>query len=61
MSHLTAKTEDRYCPLMSYHKQYTGEVPCTEECQFFRRGDCILAMAVEMFIDKTEYCESCDI
>ena len=43
----------RYCPLMSYAKQYTSEVPCLEEeCALAAdgAGDCLIKQALQLYV-----------
>ena len=44
----------KYCPLMSYAKQYSTEVPCMgEECGFAdEAGGCLVQQALQCFVAK---------
>lgn len=44
-----------YCPLMSYGKQYTSEVPCFEEdCALAAdgAGQCLIKQALELYVSQ---------
>ncbi len=42
----------KYCPLISFGKQYCTEVPCMgEECAFADKdGDCLIAQALAGYV-----------
>lgn len=44
----------KYCPLMSYAKQYSTEVPCMgEECGFAdEAGGCLVQQALQCYVAK---------
>ena len=45
----------KYCPLMSYGKQYTSEVPCfEEECGLAAdgAGNCLIKQFLELYVAK---------
>ena len=45
----------KYCPLMSYGKQYTSEVSCfEEECAFAANGagECLVKQALQLYVAK---------
>lgn len=44
----------KYCPLMSYAKQYSTEVPCmSEECGFAdEAGGCLVQQALQCYVAK---------
>lgn len=44
----------KYCPLMSYAKQYSTEVPCMgEECGFAdEAGGCLIQQALQCYVAK---------
>lgn len=44
----------KYCPLMSYAKQYSQEVPCLEEkCGFAdEAGHCLIKQALQCYVAK---------
>lgn len=44
-----------YCPLMSYAKQYTQEIPCLgEECALAAdgAGECLIKQALALYVSK---------
>lgn len=45
----------KYCPLMSFQKQYATQIPCLEEeCAFAAdgAGDCLVKQALQLYVAK---------
>jgi hypothetical protein len=44
----------KYCPLMSYAKQYSNEIPCMgKSCGFAdEAGDCLVQQALQCYVAK---------
>ena len=45
----------KFCPLMSFAKQYSHEIECLgEECAFAadENGNCLVKQALQVYVDK---------
>ena len=45
----------KYCPLISFQKQYTSKIPCLEEeCAFAAdgTGNCLIRQALQCYVSK---------
>lgn len=55
----------KYCPLMSFQKQYTSQVPCLgEECALAAdgAGDCLIKQALQCYVaaERTKVADEAD-
>ena len=55
----------KYCPLMSYAKQYTQEIPCLgEECALAAdgAGECLIKQALSLYVsgERTKRAEEAE-